>query len=104
MIEDSRKAYNLGKTKFDSEDSSMSIRDVIEDIENRAWKDRYSPEIMDTAAELEDDFEDLRDAAEYVSLYESFYEDQEHMDDPLGYAESWKEEFGSTEGIKESLK
>lgn len=82
----------------------MSIRDVIEDIENNSWKNRYSPGIMDTAAELEDDFGDLREAAEYVSLYESFYGDQEHMDDPVGYAESWKEEFGSTEGIKDSLK
>ena len=61
----------------------MSIRDVIEDIERNNWKDRYSPEVMETAGELEDDFDDLRDAVEYVSLYKSFYSNEGHMDDPV---------------------
>jgi hypothetical protein len=82
----------------------MSIRDVIEDIESGNWQKRYRPEVIETAREVEKYFEDLRDAVEYVSLYESFYDDEESMDDPAGYAESWYEEFGTVEGIKDSLK
>lgn len=81
----------------------MSIRDVVEDIEDGCQQRRYSPETIETAGEVKELFDSINDAAEYILQYNETYQEEDAIDDPVGYAESWHEEFGSIEGIMDSL-
>jgi len=81
----------------------MSIRDIIEEVEKGCVEDRYSSGVFEDAGEVEEYFEDFEDAAYFVASYRDFYSREEAFDDPVGYAESWYESFGSMDGITDSF-
>lgn len=81
----------------------MSMRDVIEDIEQECLRDRYREDILDYTKEVEEYFDSFEDAAEFVKAYENEYDVRAPNFDPEGYAESWYDSFGDMKGIVDSL-
>lgn len=82
----------------------MSIRDVIEDLEQGCTRGRYREDILEHAENVGEYFESFEDAAEFVKAYENEYDKRNPNFDPEGYAESWYDSFGEMEGIIDSLK
>lgn len=82
----------------------MSMRDVIEELEQGCTRGRYREDILEYAEDVEEYFDSFEDAAEFIKAYDREYDMRNPNFDPEDYAESWYDSFGDIDGIVESLK
>ena len=82
----------------------MSVIDEIESIESGLVDKRYDKHVMNVARSVENLFDDLSDAAEYVQAYSETYDRRSMNYDPEGFAEAWHESFdGDMSNITDEL-
>lgn len=81
----------------------MSIKKVIEDIEQECLRDRYRDDILNYTQDVQEYFDSFEDAVDFVKAYDREYNMESPNFDPEDYAESWYSSFDSMDGIVDSL-